>query len=104
MNFSLGKHEKVGLLGEMKFSFKKGNKGENDWILLIETDSYEQVKYKDLFYIIKFFFDNEERIYPPPAKGSQYLLSAIRDLRTMTVDEVLLKYELRKADKIADFV
>jgi len=61
----------------------------------VKTDDWEQVVFKDLLTMIKFFFDNEDRIYTPPAKGSLFLLEAISDLRKLPIDDVLLKYRLR---------
>ena len=88
-------NETVGRLGATKFDFKKGKKGDDDLVLLVKTDDWEQVVFKDLLTMIKFFFDNEDRIYRPPAKGSLFLLEAISDLRKLPLDDVLLKYSLR---------
>lgn len=89
----------------MKFNLKKGKKGDNDLRLLICTDGYEQITYKDLFKIIKLFYANEDRIYPPPKfKGSKMLFEAFEYLRGHNVDEALLKFQLRKAENIHDFM
>lgn len=82
----------------MKFKFKKGKKGDGDLVLLVKTFDWEQIIFKDLLTIIKFFFDNEDRIYTPPAKGSLFLLEAISDLRKIPMEEVLLKYSLRSPE------
>ena len=73
----------------MKFELVKGNKGENDLITKVATDGFEQIKYSDLFKLIKLFYVNEDKIYPPPCKGSKMLLEAFEYLRSHTIEETL---------------
>lgn len=80
----------------MRFKTKTGKKGRGDQILLVRTDGYEQMTYEDLFrMVVKHFYDNEDRVYPPPAKGSKYLLEALTYLRTHNVEETLIKSKLK---------
>ena len=79
----------------MKFDIRKGKKSENDLVLLVKTEDWEQLRFEDLLTAIKFFFDNEDRVYPPPAKGSKYLLEALTYLRTHNVEETLIKSKLK---------
>lgn len=89
----------------MKFDVREGKKGEKDLILLVCTDGYEQVKFKDILTIVKHLYDNEDKIYPPPKfKGSKMLMEALVRLRTHTVRETLLEFKLRKREYLADFM
>lgn len=99
-----GRKEKDGAHGEMKFNFKVGKKGNGDLVLLVSTDGFEQVTYKDLFTIIKHFYDNEDRIYPSPAKGSRFLMEALMCLRTCSVEKTLIEYKLRIPEKLEDWM
>jgi len=77
----------------MKYDLWKGRRGKEDIGLLIHTDGWEQISHKDLFTIVKFLYDNEDRLYPPPrGKGSRYLLEALTYLRTHSVKETLAKF------------
>ena len=80
----------------MKFDFLKGSKHNDDLILLICTEGYEQLTCKDLFWVVKILYDNEDKIYLPPAKGADFLAEALLDLRKMSVNDVLRKYQLIK--------
>jgi len=88
----------------MEFKEGEGIKGKEDKVLFIKTDGYEKLTYRDLFKMIKFFFENEDRIYPSPAKGGRFLLDAITSLRNMSVDEVLLKYRAKTAEYLHEFI
>lgn len=89
----------------MKFDVTKGSKGAEDLVLLVLTEGYEQIRCGDLFTIIKHFFDNEDKIYPPPKfKGSKMFLEAVQYLRSHTVDETLLRFKLREAEFLEDFM
>lgn len=89
----------------MKFRTEKGKKSEDDQRLQIETDGFEQISYEDLFKIVKFFYENENRIYPPPqCKGSKMLVGALVFLESHSVRETLLKYQLKQPNLLSDFV
>ena len=90
----------------MRFELKKGKRGadpKKDSIFVITLS--EAITLKDLFSIVKALYENEDRIYPPPKfKGSKMLLEALDYLRTHTVSETLLKFQLRKPEKLHDFL
>lgn len=88
----------------MEIKLKDGKKGEGDKIIMVKTDGWEQITYRDLFRLIKEFFKNEERIYPPPAKGAKYLLDAITRLLREDVDSVLIKYQVEAPRKLHHFI
>jgi len=88
----------------MEFKFKPGNKTVNDKIVLVKTDGWEQITYRELFTLIKFFFENEQKLYPPPAKGAKYLFEAIRRLLTNSVEDVLAWFQLSKVSKLHHFL
>ena len=92
----------------MKFEVRKGKKGEDDLVLLVCTDGYEQITYKDLFTMVKHFYDNEERVYSPKKnpklRGMMKLLEALDYLKTHTVSETLLEFQLRRAEYVHNFL
>ena len=55
-----------------------GKKNSQDRILLVATAGEEQITFKQILFMLKFFFENEDRCYPH-GKGRRYLLLAIRD-------------------------
>jgi len=87
----------------MKFDITKGKKGAEDLVLLVCTDGYEQITYKDLFTIIKHFYDNEDKIYPR-GEGSKFLMKSLVYLRTHSVEETLVKSQLKPPDKLVYFI
>ena len=88
----------------MEIKLKKGKKSKNDTVILIRTDGWEQITYRDLFTLIKLFLENEHKIYPPPAKGAKYLLDAINRLLTNDVEDVLAWFQLQKPSKLHHFL
>jgi len=90
----------------MRCELTKGNRGanpENDSILSIILS--EAITMKDLFIMVKKLYENEDRIYPPPQfKGSKMLAEALLYLRTHTVEETTLKFQLREADSLYDIL
>jgi len=84
----------------MEIKLKKGKKSDADSIVLIKTDGWEQITYSDLFKLIKLFLENEQKIYPPPAKGAKYLLEAINRLLDNSVEDVLAWFNLKKVSKL----
>lgn len=83
----------------MKFKTEQGFKGKGDKRLLVsigEYSGYEQITYEDLLTIVKFLYQNEDRIYPPPKyKGARLLSQAFSYVRTHTIIETLKKFQLR---------
>lgn len=79
---------------------EKGKKGENDRVILVKTEGWEQITYRDLFTLIKLFLENEHKIYPKPAKGAKYLLEAINKLFNNSVEDVLAWFQLNKPSKL----
>lgn len=61
-------------------------------ILSVRTKNWEAIRYRDLFKIVKWLYEEEDRRYPPPGEGSKGLLKALTDLRTQSVDEVVKAY------------
>jgi len=89
----------------MRFDLSKGNKGREDLILYVQTEGSEQITCEDLFTILKHLFENEDKIYPPPQfKGSKLLLEAIQFLRSHTVRETLLQFQIEEAQYVHDFM
>jgi hypothetical protein len=90
----------------MKFEVAFGKKGKEDKVLRIFTNGWEQITYKDLLTIMKHFYENEDRLYPPPAKGSKYLLEALVFLRHHSVEETLKNFflERKEATALHDFM
>lgn len=89
----------------MEIELEKGKKSEQDRVLLIHTVGWEQMTYEDLFKIVKLFYVNEDKIYPPPKfKGSKMLMETLIYLRTHSVMETTLESKLRKAEYLTDFM
>jgi len=82
--------------GAMRFNLRKGNKGNNDLVLDVATDGWEQLSYQDLFKLIKLLYVNEDKIYPPPNKGSKMLLEALDFLREHSVEETTATFQIKK--------
>lgn len=87
-----------------------GYKGPDDLKILVRTDGWESPTLEELFTMLKAWYENEERLYPPPAKGSRFLMLALIDLRTESVEQVLKRYGLEnlgfkaKPVGVADFI
>jgi hypothetical protein len=88
----------------MKFRTAPGKKGEGDEILLVQTNGEEAITHKELFEIVKHFYNNEDKIYPPPAKGSKMLMESLIYLRSHSIRETLLKCQSIKAEFLSDFI
>lgn len=89
---------------KVQIRFKQGSKSKNDRIVLVKTEGWEQITYRELFTLIKFFLENEQKIYPPPAKGAKYLLDAISRLLNNSVEDVLAWFQLKKPSKLHHFL
>ncbi|MFQ5710208.1 MAG: hypothetical protein ACE5GD_00360 [Candidatus Geothermarchaeales archaeon] len=63
-------------------------------ILLVRTNDWEAIRYYDLFKIVKWLYDEEDRRYPK-GMGSKGLLKALSDLRTENLDEVAKGYGVK---------
>lgn len=79
----------------MTISTDPGAKGPDDIII-----KYNEIPITimDMAKILLLLWDNEDKLYPPPARGSQMLMDFINDLyqeRALT-DELLKKYHLKK--------
>jgi hypothetical protein len=81
-----------------------GKKGNGDKVILIKTNGFHALTYEDLFKLVKLQYMNEDKIYPPPFKGKEYLVNALLDLRDHSVEEVLKKYKLWVPQKLHDFL
>ena len=84
---------------------KKGKKADNDYVILVKTNGWEQLTFRDFFKLTRLLLLNEERIYPPPKfKGAKYLLDAIQALRNTPVDDVLVKFKVEHPTKLHHFL
>jgi len=73
----------------------EGFKSESDKILQLNTfGSWINLTFTDLLKILKFWFENEKRVYNKPnQKGSKYVLEAIQKLESgCTVEQVLNEF------------
>lgn len=78
----------------MKLQTRKGIKGESDLKLYISAQD-EPVRFEDILIILKFFFENEDRIYPQSRglKGRRMLIEAINALgRGVSIEEIKRRY------------
>jgi len=78
----------------LEFYFEPGSKSDADLILGIRSDG--PVKFRELFEMLKFFFENEDNDYPQPwRRGRWMLVDAIKDFRKgMSQVEIGLNYKL----------
>lgn len=87
----------------MEFKVEKGRKSESDRVLLVKTDGWELLSYREIFTILKFVLENEQKLYPH-GKGAKYLLEAIKMLLYHDVEDVLAWFQLKKPRKLHHFM
>lgn len=88
----------------MEIMLVDGKFGNGDKVLMIKTKGWEKITYEDLFKIVKLQYINEDRLYPPPFKGKEYLVNALLDLRENSVEDVLVKFKLKHPTKLHQFM
>jgi len=65
----------------MRVWTKQGKRQDNDRIVMVESyRGGEKITFRALLQILQLFFENEDRLYPPPAKGRYFLYDAITDI------------------------
>lgn len=82
----------------MRFETVKGRKNKygEDRKLLVWARG-EPISFSDIFKILKFLFENEDRIYPPSLgyQGREKLVCAICDLAMgMSIEEVKKRHQI----------
>ena len=80
----------------MRLQTRKGTKSELDLKLYISAQD-EAVRFEDILIILKFLFENEDRIYPQSRgfKGRKMLMEAISDLgHGVSIGEIKRRYKL----------
>ena len=79
----------------MTISTIPGRKGPNDIIIMYNE---LPISLREIADILLLLWDNEDELYPPPAKGSQFSLDFINDLykERKVTDDLLKKYHLKK--------
>ena len=71
----------------MKFNFEKGKKHPLDLVMRVTAEN-EKVLMEDVARMCRFFYANEEILYPPPAKGGKFFLDFINQaMLTKTKNE-----------------
>lgn len=71
---------------------------------MIKTIGFHAITFKELLILIKFFFENEDKLYPikDGFNGRNMLFEAIKLIKNnFTVEEALKKCEL--LDKISEY-
>ena len=93
----------------MLISTKQGRRGQNDRIVIIQTDGVETLSLKALLHMIQLFMENEDRIYPPKAgyKGRWLVYDAISDVANGShfsdvAREYLMPKHVRSAKKLIE--
>lgn len=92
----------------MRVWTEQGKRQDNDRIVFVESyRSGEKIKFKDLLHILQLFFENEDRLYPPPAKGRYFLFDAITDVVNgedfnVVADRYLLPKSIKSARKLIE--
>jgi len=72
----------------------KGKKHEKDILLLITTEKDEPATMLKILLLIKFFFENEDRIYPH-GRGRNMFFEAIQEIyEGKTLTEIAKEYKL----------
>lgn len=82
----------------VEWRYRKGSKSPRDWVLLIKTDGWEVFTVEDVLRLLKFMFENEDRIYPKEEgfKGRDMLLEAIKKVaKGEPIPKVLADYKLK---------
>jgi Predicted sugar phosphatases of the HAD superfamily len=82
----------------------KGDKGPGDYVLLYQGYKWT---YEDLFRLLLFAFNNEDRIYPRERgfRGATMLHDAICELfRTRDLTHVLRKFQLFTVKKLHEIL
>ena len=75
-----------------KFKYVQGNKSPDDKILLYYNNP---VTFEDVAKMIIFFMNNEDRLYPPPAKEAGLFKEYIMDVLNKRKIPTDSKYKVR---------
>ena len=87
----------------MRIWTRQGERQDNDRIVMVESyRGGEKITFRALLEILQLFFENEDRLYPPPAKGRWFLYDAITDVvNGEGFEDVATRYLLPKHIKMA---
>jgi len=92
----------------MRVWTKQGKRSDVDRIVMVESyRGGEKITFRALLQILQLFFENEDRLYPPPKKGRWFLYDAITDVVNgedfnIIADHYLLPKHIKTARKFIE--